>query len=230
MKKIIHSIIQLLVISMLWQPVATFAQEAAVNAAPAVASTTDSEKWTNRYILMGLIATSVALHFGASDAIRACMMISPYNDFGDMPMNKKVLSFLAEGQYYRLFSGAFLHGSLLHLASNSYYIYSLIKDDRWEKIITAPQLLALITLSAAGFSDFITGPSVGISGICMALESFSLLSGSENKEQQYNYALVMMLQSLYFDINFNLGGSNISWLGHAFGCLKGMAFHKATQG
>ena len=125
-----------------------------------------------------------------------------------------------QGEYYRLLSAAFLHGSITHLLVNMFSLYFL--GTQVERYLGTTRFLAVYFLSALGGTTASliasTTPSLGASGAV-----FGLLG-----------ALLLIVRRLKFDasqllgmlgINLAIGFfvPNIDWRAHLGGLIVGAA-------
>ncbi len=117
----------------------------------------------------------------------------------------------------------FLHGDILHLFMNSYFLYSAgpevesrMSRKRFITFFlssTAFVALSLYLLAEQGSN------TIGISGFCMALLSYLWLDLSRIRHPMANQILFMLV------INIALGlTGNISFVGHAAGALWGLVW------
>mmetsp|Transcript_32820 Transcript_32820/g.128899 ORF Transcript_32820/g.128899 Transcript_32820/m.128899 type:complete len:188 (+) Transcript_32820:358-921(+) len=144
-------------------------------------------------------------------------------------MGAKVNRAIAEGQFYRLLTSMFLHGSLGHLLVNSLSTYSI--GPSVESWFGKKRFIALYLFS--GFCGnlmsfyFLPQPSIGASGAVFgllgALAFFllrhrGLIRGSERNLTRFAYVIA---------INFAMGlspNSQIDNFGHLGGLLGGVMF------
>lgn len=127
---------------------------------------------------------------------------------------------VASGEYYRLITSAFLHGSILHIALNMYALY--LFGPPVEAALGRVRFLALYLLSALGgsavsyaFANPAT-PSLGASGAVFGLLGAYLVL---NRKLGRDTSGVMAL--LVINFVFGLIAPNIDWRAHLGGLITG---------
>jgi len=158
-------------------------------------------------------------------------LFSPSNSVLDI-LGAKVNSLIQAGQYWRLITAMFLHGSLLHIGFNAYALYVLGPEA--ERIYGTPRFLALYFIAglAGGVASYALTPrdSVGASGAIFGLigglGAFYYVSrgllGEISRQQLGNLITVIMINLL---IGFSspvidntahigglIGGAAIGWM------------------
>lgn len=115
----------------------------------------------------------------------------------------------------------FLHGDLLHLLLNSYFLY--IAGPEIEGRMSRDRFLAFFittTLFVASGLYFFEQPhvlTIGISGFCMALLSYLWVDLFTTRHPSANWIGILL------GLNIALGlSSGISFIGHAAGALWGI--------
>ncbi|PID84026.1 hypothetical protein CSB09_03250 [Candidatus Gracilibacteria bacterium] len=118
----------------------------------------------------------------------------------------------------------FLHGGILHLLLNSYFLYILgpeIEARMSRKYFISFFLFSTVVV-VGGLTVFAPGqPTVGISGFCMALLAYLWID-----LRSINHPLMGQIGILLF-LNIAIGfmpGLNISLFGHLFGAIAGVAW------
>ena len=136
------------------------------------------------------------------------------NRFGMIPFA------IADGEWWRLLSAAFLHGGLLHLAFNMYALYWL--GPQLERVLGHSRFLAVYLLAALGgnvasyyFSEIST-VSVGASGAIFGLMTATIVIG---RELRADVSQLMTLLILNVVIGFM--SSAIDWRAHLGGAAVG---------
>ncbi len=129
---------------------------------------------------------------------------------------------IANGQWWRLVSAAFLHGGILHLAFNMYALYWL--GPQLEQLLGHVRFASIYMLSAIGgnvvsyyFSDIAT-VSVGASGAIFGLMTATIVIG---RELRADVSQLMTLLVLNVVIGFASAG--IDWRAHLGGAIVGAA-------
>jgi len=158
-------------------------------------------------------------------------LFSPSNSVLDL-LGAKVNSLIQAGQYWRLITAMFLHGSLLHIGFNAYALYVLGPEA--ERIYGTPRFLALYFIAglAGGVASYALTPrdSVGASGAIFGLigglAAFYYVSrgllGEISRQQLGNLITVIMINlfigfsSPVIDntahIGGLIGGAAIGWM------------------
>ncbi len=129
---------------------------------------------------------------------------------------------VANGDWSRLFTAVFLHGSFLHLAFNMYVLFVIGRQ--LEVMLGSARFIVLYGLSALGgvaasftFSD--PGVvSVGASGAIFGLMGGLLVAG---KRLRYDVTQVLVLIGINIAIGFVV--PNIDWRAHLGGLIAGFA-------
>lgn len=136
-------------------------------------------------------------------------------DWGMWPVGIAV-----NGEWWRLVSAAFLHGSFLHIAFNMYVLFAL--GPTLERILGHSRYLILYVLSALGggvasylFSDMQT-VSVGASGAIFGLMGALVVAG---RRLRYDVTQVLMLLGINIVIGFFAPG--VDWRAHLGGLVTG---------
>lgn len=127
---------------------------------------------------------------------------------------------IADGQWYRLITAAFLHGSFLHIGFNMYALYYLGPD--LERFFGRARFTVIYFVAALGggvasyyFSDVNT-VSVGASGAIFGLMAASIALGHEVHADIRQYISL-------FAINVMIGfmSPGIDWRAHLGGAIAG---------
>ena len=124
------------------------------------------------------------------------------------------------GEYYRLLTAAFLHGSFLHILFNMYVLFAL--GPTLERILGHGRFLTLYLLAALGgsvasyaFSDIRT-LSVGASGAIFGLMGALVVAG---RRLRYDITQVLGLIAVNIVIGFIAPG--VDWRAHLGGLVVG---------
>lgn len=166
------------------------------------------KSFSNTLIILSFAITGVALF---SDSILAYGM----NSF-----------FLAQGLYIQVVIQfllyQFLHGGVLHLLFNSFFLY--LFGNQVEGLIGRSRFILFFLLSTifVGVSLllFANGNTIGISGFAMAILSYIFLELRSRNNPEYRSAGVF----LFINIAIGFTG-NISLVGHLSGAVFGMVFY-----
>lgn len=126
------------------------------------------------------------------------------------------------GEWYRLITSAFLHGSFLHIAFNMYVLFAL--GPTLERILGHGRFIVLYLSAALGgavasyyFSDIRT-VSVGASGAIFGLMGALIVAG---RRLRYDVTQVLVLLGINVVIGFIAPG--IDWRAHLGGLVVGAA-------
>jgi len=126
------------------------------------------------------------------------------------------------GEWWRLFTSAFLHGSFIHIAFNMYVLFFL--GPTLERILGHTRFITLYLLAALGgsvasywFSDIQT-VSVGASGAIFGLMGALIVAG---RRMRYDIKQVLFLLAVNVAIGFFSPG--VDWRAHFGGLVVGAA-------
>jgi len=135
---------------------------------------------------------------------------------------------VAEGEWWRTLSGAFLHGGLLHIGFNMYILYAL--GPRIESQVGSPAFASLYLASAAagGAAFYLIGPdnglAVGASGAIFGVIGSWLFVAWKMRATPGGRAMLNQLM-VFLVLNAAIGfmpGLNIAWEAHLGGFLAGL--------
>ncbi len=165
------------------------------------------------YALIAVNVVVFLLQYGLGDAglIRY--------DFGLFP------PLVAEGEYYRLLTSAFLHNSVAHLALNMWALWAV--GQSLELWLGKTRFLALYAVSALGGSTlvYLASPyasiTAGASGAIFGLFGAIFVISRRMNLDIRPIALVIVLNLAFTFIFPLIGGANISWQGHLGGLIAG---------
>ena len=162
------------------------------------------------YSLIGITAAIFLLQF-------ALGINEVATDWGMWPVGIAV-----GGEWWRLLTAAFLHGSFLHIAFNMYVLFAL--GPTLERILGHGRYLTLYILAALGggvasyaFSDIRT-VSVGASGAIFGLMGALIVAG---RRLRYDITQVVILLAINVVIGFISPG--VDWRAHFGGLIVGAA-------
>jgi membrane associated rhomboid family serine protease len=128
---------------------------------------------------------------------------------------------VADGEFYRLFTAAFLHGGLLHIALNMYALF--LFGPPLEAALGRVRFTALYLLSALGGSALSYAfsnpgqPSLGASGAVFGLLGAFLVL---NRKLRRDTSGIMVLLAINFAFAFI--ARNIDWRAHLGGLIAGV--------
>ena len=136
------------------------------------------------------------------------------SNFGMVPIA------IADGQWWRLLTAAFLHGGLLHLAFNMYALYWL--GPQLEELLGRVKFTSIYLLAAIGgnvasyyFSQLNT-VSVGASGAIFGLMTATIVIGRERRADVSQLVTLLALNVVLGFMN-----SGIDWRAHLGGAVVG---------
>jgi len=160
------------------------------------------------YSLIGITAAIFLLQFVSG-------ITEVANEWGMWPVGIAV-----GGEWWRLLTAAFLHGSFLHIAFNMYVLFAL--GPTLERILGHGRYLTLYVLAALGggvasyvFSDIRT-VSVGASGAIFGLMGALIVAG---RRLRYDITQVIILLAINVVIGFVSPG--VDWRAHFGGLVTG---------
>lgn len=126
------------------------------------------------------------------------------------------------GEWWRLFTSAFLHGSFIHIAFNMYVLFFL--GPTLERILGHTRFIVLYLLSALGgsvasywFSDLQT-VSVGASGAIFGLMGALIVAG-----RRLRYDIKQVLFLLVVNVAIGFFSPGVDWRAHFGGLVVGAA-------
>ncbi|WP_169552671.1 rhomboid family intramembrane serine protease [Nocardiopsis halotolerans] len=176
--------------------------------------------WT----IIGLIAAVFLAQLGTSDPIGQARLSPLVGEFGMLGLlqweDGTFLGVLA-GEWYRLITGAFLHGGVFHLLFNGYAMYVLgTQLERW---LGHGRFLTLWVLGALAGSvlSLLMAPNqlgVGASGAIFALFGAVFVLG---RRLRLDLRMVGVLLAVNLVLTFTVPG--ISWTAHIGGLVAGFA-------
>jgi len=168
-------------------------------------------------ILIGINAVAYVLQLAVGKAVEHHFWLigGPASD----PTIQETVG-VADGEFYRLITAAFLHGGIVHLALNMYAIY--LFGPPLEAALGRLRFVVLYLVSALGGSALSyafsspTTPSLGASGAVFGLLGAYLVVGRRlNKDT----TSVMVLLALNFAYGFFV--PRIDWRAHLGGLIAG---------
>jgi membrane associated rhomboid family serine protease len=138
------------------------------------------------------------------------------------PPNVAVVG-VADGEYYRLLTAAFMHGGYLHIALNMYALY--LFGPPLESALGRVRFLTLYLLSALGGSaasyafNAPDGASLGASGAVFGLLGAFFIV---NRKFGRDNSGLLVLVAINLAIAFLPGFGNIDWHAHVGGLITGV--------
>lgn len=132
---------------------------------------------------------------------------------------------VTSGEWWRLLTAAFLHGSLLHLGFNMLALWLL--GVQIERFLGSKRFLILYFASALGgsFASFYFSPpatfSIGASGAVFGLMGAFVVIG---KKKRVDVSQVLVLLAINIALGFTVSG--IDWRAHLGGLITGVIVTK----
>ncbi|MEV7397992.1 rhomboid family intramembrane serine protease [Aeromicrobium sp. NPDC092404] len=160
------------------------------------------------------------------------LQVATGNRTGDIFQNGAMQGYVvADGDYWRLLTSAFLHADVLHLAFNMYALY--LFGPYIERALGTWRFIAAYVTMAVFASVFVfvltepTTATIGASGAVFGLFGMALILLLKAK-QDVTTLLVLLAINAVLSLR-----ANISWQGHlggfVVGCLLGLAFAYAPR-
>lgn len=128
---------------------------------------------------------------------------------------------VAEGQWYRLVTAMFLHGSVIHIAFNMLSLWWI--GGPLEAALGRARYIALYAISGLAGSALTyllaepNQPSLGASGAI-----FGLFGATAILMRRLNYDMRPVIALLVINLIFTFGWSNIAWEAHIGGLVGGV--------
>ncbi|MFE9645266.1 rhomboid family intramembrane serine protease [Streptomyces sp. NPDC006365] len=128
---------------------------------------------------------------------------------------------VAEGQWYRLATAMFLHGSVIHIAFNMLSLWWI--GGPLEAALGRARYIALYAISGLAGSGLTyllaepNQPSLGASGAI-----FGLFGATAILMRRLNYDMRPVIALLVINLIFTFGWSNIAWEAHIGGLVGGV--------
>lgn len=132
---------------------------------------------------------------------------------------------ISEGQYYRLFTCAFLHGGLFHLLCNMYSLYIL--GPQVNIVYGTHKYISIYIISCftSSLMSFVYSPntlSIGASGAIFGLMGALIAFAFIERKKLDKHFISGLLQVLVLNLFIGLSMSNIDNYGHIGGLLGGL--------
>jgi membrane associated rhomboid family serine protease len=146
-----------------------------------------------------------------------------------------VPALIADGEYWRLFTGMFLHASLLHIALNGYALYivgSVVESElgRW-RFLALYLVTGLFGSAAVYMFSGIFEPTIGASGAIFGLFGvFAAYNFRRRDNAFYAMRLRSMLTVIVINLLFTFFVPGISKAGHIGGLVCGLLLGLAIDG
>lgn len=166
------------------------------------------------FITIGLIAINVLIYFGTiltgtyDSVVRSFCVFGPY---------------IRAGEYYRIITGMFLHGSILHLLFNCYALF--IIGSQLESFLG--RFKYFIIYFFAGISGslfsmmFSANPSIGASGAIFGLMGSLIYFGYHYRVYLGNYVKTQLIPLVVINLIIGFSVSNIDNFAHIGGLIGG---------
>lgn len=142
-----------------------------------------------------------------------------------LKMGAKYTPYINNGEVWRLFTAAFLHGGIMHLACNMYSLY--ITGSQIERIYGRTKYMIIYILSAIGSSglSYLLAPrnlSVGASGAIFGLLGALLVFAIKEKNRLSKGVIGNLFAVIGLNLYIGLTLSNIDNYGHIGGLIVGI--------
>ena len=126
----------------------------------------------------------------------------------------------------QFFTWVFLHGSIMHLATNSLFIY--IFWNQVEQILGTKKYIIFFVLTVVFIwimlTLFSTGNTIGISGFAMAVLAYYTLLLREKKVEDYKWGITAMVINIWI---WFLPGISLVW--HLFWVIFWVVYFYITR-
>lgn len=184
-----------------------------------------------RQAIGGGLRQTAPVTFGLIALCVAAYVLSQLPQLGLGGLGAQVNQLVAQGEWWRLVSAAFLHGGLFHLGFNMYALY--LFGPGIERQVGGLAFLSLYLGSAiAGGAAFFLwdvftpgglGPAVGASGAIFGLFGATLAAAWRNRRSAVGQAGVRQLVTLLaINLALPLIIPSIAWQAHVGGLLAGV--------
>jgi membrane associated rhomboid family serine protease len=180
-------------------------------------STFGGAKAPATFVLIGLNVLAFLAEIAGGSGGLATVSGSVINDFGLRGIS------VADGEWYRLVTGGFLHAGLIHIGFNMFLLFILGR--LLEPAIGTPRFVALYfaSLFAGAFGALaLTDPlelTVGASGAIFGVLGATVLIA---RGRGFNQIASQLGFLLLFNLAFTFGANNISVGGHLGGLAAGL--------
>ncbi len=135
--------------------------------------------------------------------------------------------FFLEGQYWRILTGAALHGGIIHLAFNAYALYVLGKLVEFLSNRSHLAIVFLLSVIGGGLMSlaFLPDPSIGASGGIIGFLGYLTAYGFKRRKLLSNAFLKNMLFNIAFIAVMGIFIiPNVDNFGHLGGLLVGLIY------
>ncbi len=165
---------------------------------------------------------------GVCVALAAVALLVPSAEIELLRRFASVNPVIADGEWWRVLTAAFLHGGLMHLLFNMYALY-LFGPELESKVGSVPfALLYLAAAAGGGAASFLLGPdnqiAVGASGAIFGLFGAWLFVAYRLRQSAGGrYLLNQLGVILVINLALPLLIPNIDWRAHVGGLVTGVA-------
>ena len=182
----------------------------------------------SREIRKGFIVTISLIAINIIVYLISAMLSGSMVDIDSMTLLKmgaKYNPLISRGEVWRLFTAAFLHGGILHLACNMYILYAV--GTQVEKIYGKLRYIIIYILSALGSSilSYLFAPkslSVGASGAIFGVLGALLVFVIKEKDKLSKGTLGNILAVIALNLYIGFTTPNIDNYGHIGGLIVGI--------
>ncbi len=174
------------------------------------------------YVLLKLFS----FYFKAHNPLEYSIEQHKFGDFYNYLIytyGAKENSFIMNGEYWRLVTPIFLHGGLIHLLLNSYFLFSIGK--LVERIYGSAKFVFVYMIAGitGNIASFVFSPawSIGASGALMGMLGGLLYYGVENPDQFKRYFGYNVVSTIVINVIFGISTPGIDNYAHLGGLIGG---------
>lgn len=188
---------------------------------------TKSTMVKKKFTLMSMVITLSIMFlniliYGITAAVSGSLDI---NIFVLVEYGAKVNELIDQGQYYRLFTSAFLHADFMHILFNMYALFALGKIveeamGRWRMI-----LIYTVSAITGGYMSYLYTPNVAVGasgaifGLLGAILIIALFGRQKSMKPMFSRIMIVLAINLFSGFS----SSNIDNFGHIGGLIGGVA-------
>lgn len=147
-----------------------------------------------RFLLVGCIALTIYTGMGTRHP--EVMRVLMFSQYVKPAVGWAWPVEIMQGEIWRIFTPAFIHGSFLHLAFNLYFLWILGNTIERTKGSARFLIFCLVTAAGAHFTEyFVTGPNfIGISGVVFGLLGYLWMKQMVSPEEGYYVPDIIVIQ------------------------------------
>jgi membrane associated rhomboid family serine protease len=173
-------------------------------------------------VLLGLCVVGFVLQTAVGDSLTQRFSVL----LGPATLADGSVGGVADGEVYRVLTGAFLHVGVVHLLFNLGALSVLAPG--LEASLGRSRFLALYLLSAVGSSAFVlllaspVSSAAGASGALFGLMTAALVAARKTRSSDLAFLRQYLLFGVVFSVAAPLLGFPLSWQGHLGGAVTGV--------